>query len=232
MISRSIASALVFSVAWLATVSAVTPLRAAAGESAAPSITVADAAQMVASEQASVDAEIGSLQTHIEGLEADSATGQVEADGVRGQADDYLKSSEVQLLQRNIDSYDASCMGRMLIGGQRYTCAIAHDKLQKLASRHNQTMEEFRRRLDEQNNRTRQIKTKIGLTRHKIQILQNYASWLELAREKIAKACGGLTTGAGSREEIEHRCGHVRFDSVRLDLPPCEARRCPAWGRL
>lgn len=225
MVSRSIVSALLLSMAPLAAVSTTTPLRAALG------LTVADAAQMVASEKTSVDAEIRSLQAHAAELEVGSAASQVEANAVRGQIDAYLKSSEVQLLKSNVDAYNASCTNRMLIGNQSFTCGIAHEKLQKLATRHNQTMTEFRHRLVEQNIRTRQIENEILLTRDKIQDLQNYAPWLELAREKIATACGGLSASATSREEIEPRCGHVPFDRVRVDLPPCEGQRCRTWGQ-
>lgn len=225
MTSRSIASALCLAIA----ASAATPLRAAAAAPAAAGVTVADAAQRVANEQAAVDAEIGSLQIHIEELEAGGAVDQVEASGIRSEAGAYLKSSAAQLLKKNVDNYNASCVGRVLIGNQSYVCSIARDKLQKLAAGHNQAMAEFRRRLGEQENRLRQIGVEIGSTRDKLQDLQKYASWLELAREKIAKACAGLPTSAGAPKEP--RCGHARFDSLRADLPPCEAERCPAWGR-
>lgn len=231
MVSRSIVPALLLSMASLATASATPPLRAAAAGSTAASLTVADAAQRVTSEKASVDAEIGALQIHIEELDAGSAASQVEASGIRGQADAYLQSAEAQLLKRSVDSYDASCVNRMLIGNQIYTCAIAHDKLQKLAARHNQTMVEFRRSLAEQNIRTRQIRAEIALTRNEIQDLQKYSAWLDSARETIAKTCGGLSAGAGSSEAIEPRCGQVPFDRVPADLPPCEAERCPAWAQ-
>jgi hypothetical protein len=231
MISRSIASALVFSMASLATASATPPLGAAAEGSAAPSVTVADAAQRVAGEQASVDAEIGSLQAHAKDLVVGGAVSQVEADGVREQAVAYLRSPEVQALKKTLVRYNTSCTHRVLIGNQGYTCAIAHDKLKTFVTHHSQAMAEFQKRVDEQNNRTEQIKTEFVLTSNKIQDLQKYASWLELAREKIAKACGGPSPSAGSREEIERRCGQIRFDSLRADLPPCESERCPPWGR-
>lgn len=225
MVSRSIAPVLLLSMTSLTAVSAAIPATALAEGAGAPGITVADAAQRIASEQATVDAQIGLLQTHLAVLDVDGAASQVEADGVRSQADAYLTSPEAQRLKSNIEGYDASCTNRMLIGGQRYTCGAASVRLGKLADRYNQAADEFHERLDEQSRRARRIRTEVALTRNRLQNLQTYAAWLGSARETIAKACGGPV------EEIERRCGQVRFDSLRVGLPPCELERCPAWAQ-
>lgn len=220
--SRSIAPVLLLSMASLTAVPAAIP--ALAEDAAAPGMTVAEAAQRVDSEQASVDAEIGLLQTHLAVLDVDEAASRVEADGVRSLADAYLDSSEAQRLKSKVADYDASCTNRVLIGGQGNACGAASVKLGKLVAGYNQAAAEFGRRLDAQSRRAQRIRTEIAQTRARIQTLKTYAAWLRSARETLAEACGG-----GSPGETERRCGRVRFDSLRADLPPCDLERCPAW---
>jgi hypothetical protein len=212
----------------------VVPAQVAKKPTIAPEDTLVYVVAKVQEAKNKLTDEITQKSATIKALSDDVSEAERRRDDVDHQARIFNDSAESEKLNQELAAHDAACAGKMMQRPEYDRCQNWKNTLDARVDQHNAIFAEFRRRFDaEQEEVGKKIRALVleqaGMTQ-----LQNYFAWLTTAESKLAvrltQDCKGVS-GNASLEELERRCGKVRFDAARVELPACETGRCEGWAK-